>query len=234
MKVFKQLQVVFLMGPPGAGKGTQAELLSDKLGFFHLETSKVLEAAFSGATRGAYVQVGKEKFFMRNEKVFWETGKLCSPPFVTQVMANKIAQLHKDGKSLVLSGSPRTVYEVERLFPFLLKLYGKRNLTLVVLTLSQEQSVYRNSHRRICALMRHPILWSKETAKLTACPLDGSPIQKRKGLDDPATIQVRLKEFETRTRPVLAYFAKKGVRPHKVNGDQPVVKVFENIQRVVL
>lgn len=221
------------MGPPGSGKGTQAELLSDKLGFFHLETSKILEASFSNAKKGEYVTVGKKKFFLKDEKVLWKSGKLMSPPFVTQLMQNNIQELREQGENLVLSGSPRTVYEVERLLPFLIKLYSKKNLTLVVLQLSEEQSVYRNSHRRVCELMRHPILYTKETEKLTHCPLDGSQIQRRKGLDDPSTVKVRLKEFQNRTRPVLQYFAENKIRVHEVNGDQSVAQVFENVQKAV-
>ena len=221
------------MGPPGAGKGTQAELLSDKLGFFHLETSKVLEASFSHAKKREYVAVGKDKFFLQDEKVLWKSGKLMSPPFVTQLMQNKIQELYEQGEGMVLSGSPRTIYEVEKLLPFIIKLYGNKNLTLVVLQLSEEQSIYRNSHRRICELMRHPILYTKETEKLTHCPLDGSAIQRRKGLDNPATIKVRLKEFQERTFPVLQYFVKQGIKPYRVNGDKSVAGVFMDVQKVV-
>jgi len=56
--------------------------------------------------------------------------------------------------------------------------------------------------------MRHSILFNDETKDLTICPLDGSKLVKREGLDDPKTIKVRLKEYAERTYPIFDYFEK--------------------------
>ena len=56
--------------------------------------------------------------------------------------------------------------------------------------------------------MRHSILFNKETENLTICPLDGSKLVKREGLDDPETIKVRLKQYKERTFPMVEYFEK--------------------------
>ena len=89
-----------------------------------------------------------------------------------------------------MTGSPRTLYEGKRIIPLLKKLYGTKNIKIILIKVSAEESIFRNSHRRICELMRHPILYTKETIKLTRCPLDGSKLIRRKGLDDPETIKV--------------------------------------------
>ena len=64
-------QVVILFGPPGSGKGTQAGLLSDKLNFYYLETSKLLEERFRLAKKGEYVAVEGKKYFLHKEKKSW-------------------------------------------------------------------------------------------------------------------------------------------------------------------
>jgi adenylate kinase len=144
-------------------------------------------------------------------------------------MNEKFKELYKEGKSLLLAGSPRTVYEAENELPVLQELYGKENIHIVLLELSEEQTLYRNSHRRICELMRHPVLYTKETEHLTICPLDGSKLLRREGLDDPETIKVRIKEYQERTFPVIAYFEQSGIEAQRVNADQSVAEVFKDI-----
>lgn len=225
----QDLQVVILLGPPGAGKGTQAELLSQKLNLTYIETSKIGEVKIRNAKEGEYVEIEGKKYFYEEEKKLWESGKLWDPPFVTSFMKDEFQKLFNDGKSLLLAGSPRTLYEGEQEIPFLEKLYGKEQIRVVLMELSEEQSLYRNSHRRICELMRHPILFNRETEHLTMCPLDGSMLLKREGLDDPETIKVRLGEYAERTFPLIEYFRNYGLRVSKVNADQSVAQVFSDI-----
>ena len=216
------------MGPPGSGKGTQADLLAERLNFFHLETSKILEEKFRGNLKGSILIEGKKYSFLK-EKKLWEEGKLCSPPFVTYLIIQKIKELKKAGKNLVLSGSPRTLYEAERVIPVLEKLYGKKNIKVFFLEISPKETIFRNSHRRICQLMRHPILYLKENEKLKRCPLDGSRLIKRGKLDKPETIKVRLKEYKERTFPVIEYLKKRKIKVEKINGSPPPAIVFEKI-----
>ncbi|TSC56346.1 MAG: adenylate kinase [Parcubacteria group bacterium Greene0416_39] len=229
MKAFNT-QVVILMGPPGAGKGTQAELLSEKLNLSYIETAKLLEAKFWNAKVNESMEgVDGNAYDLLHEKNLWATGILCSPPFVTAVLNEKFRELHKEGKGLLLAGSPRTLYEGEKELPVLEELYGKENIHIILLELSEEQTLYRNSHRRICELMRHPVLYTKETENLTICPLDGSKLLRREGLDDSETIKVRIKEYQERTLPVVSYFEQSGFEVQKVNADQSVADVFSDI-----
>jgi len=233
MKLSNKKTIVILFGPPGAGKGTQASLLADKLSLYYLETSKILEESFNKAKKGDFIKVGKEKYLLSNEKKLWSAGILCSPPFVTQLVKNKINELFKAGESLVLAGSPRTLYEGKEVTPFLKKLYGKENIKVVLIKLKGVDSIFRNSHRRICELMRHPILYNKETIHLTKCPFDGSKLMKRKGLDNPETIKVRLKEYKERTFPLVQLFEKQGLKVKEVSGAGSVAYVFDNILKAI-
>jgi len=229
MKPSKDKKAVILMGPPGAGKGTQASLLAEKFSFYYLETSKLLEDSFKNADDKEFITAGGKKYFLKEEKRLWETGVLCDPPFVSQLVKEKIKSLYDMGESIVLAGSPRTLFEGKALMPFLKKIFGKKNIKIVLINLSPKDSIFRNSHRRICQLMRHPILYNKETLKLTKCPLDGSDLMKRKGLDDPKTIVVRLKEYRQRTFPLVSYFKKEGFGAKTVSGAGSVSDVFSKI-----
>jgi len=234
-------QIIILFGPPGAGKGTQAELLADKLSLFYFETSKILEEKFRMAESRSsgtdsperIIKVEGKDYDIISEKNLWKEGKLCSPPFVTRLVEEKIKKVFEEGQNIVIAGSPRTLYEAERITPLLKDLYGKENIKVILIDISAEQTVFRNSHRRICELMRHPILWDKETENLTICPLDGSKLIKREGLDDPESIKVRLKEYEARTFPVFEYFGKEGIAVRKIKGEQSVANVFANILQIL-
>ncbi len=221
--------VVILMGMPGAGKGTQGTLLAEKFNLYYFETSKIIEKAIKNARKGDFVKVGSQKYYFSHEKKLWEDGVICSPPFVFSLVKKKIKELFKKDENLLLSGSPRTIEESEALMPLLEKLYGKKNIKIVLLQISAEESIFRNSHRRICALMRHPILYTPETKNLKRCPLDGSKLQRRKGLDDPETIKVRLREYQQKTFPLIKYFQKEGFSIKKINGKGSVEQVFKRI-----
>ena len=225
-------QVIILLGPPGAGKGTQAELLSDKLSLYYFETSKILEQEFKNPSEES-IEIDGEKFDVSNEKKLWEDGILCSPPFVTYLVMERVKKLAAEGESLVLAGSPRTLYEGERITPLLKELYGEENINVFLIDISAEQTIFRNTHRRICELMRHPVLYNKETENLKICPLDGSKLIRRKGLDDPETIKIRLKEYRERTFPLIELFGKQGIEVNKINGEQSVSDVHKEILKVI-
>jgi adenylate kinase len=233
MKPFNQKQIIILIGPPGAGKGTQAELLADKISLYYLETSKIIEANIMEAKEGDYEEVGGKKYFMVEERNRWKSGKLNTPEVVTFWLNEKIRELSKEGKGIIMAGSPRTLYEAENEAPVLKKEYGLKNIKVVLINLSAEQSIFRNSHRRLCQLMRHPILYIKETKNLTICPLDGSKFVRREGLDDPETITVRLKEYENRTLPLVDYLKKESFDVKEVNGEQSVADVFKDILKAI-
>jgi len=221
-------EIIVLFGPPGAGKGTQGELLADKLGLYYFETSKILEKEFNNSSQDI-IEVDGEKFESSKEKDFWKKGILCSPPFVAYLVKKNIKELAGQGKGLILCGSPRTVYESESIIPLIKELYGAENIKVVFLEIKPETTIFRNSNRRICDLMRHPILYNEETKDLKKCPLDGSLLVKREGLDDPETIKVRLEEYKNRTLPILEIFEKEGIEVHKVNGEQSPADVYRDI-----
>ena len=219
-------KAIIILGPPGAGKGTQANLLAEHLGLEHIETSKILEKVFR--ERKGSVKIDGKEYSFEKEIEMWKSGELCSPPLVVHLLQGKIKELALAQKSIVFSGSPRTLFEAEKIMPLLENLFGRKNIFIFFAKLSVEESVFRNSHRRICELMRHPILWNKEAENLKYCPLDGSKLIKR-GLDKPEIIKERCKVFEKRTRPILKWLREHGYEITEINAAPPVANIFKEI-----
>src|SRR3989344_597845 len=123
-------QVIIIFGPPGAGKGTQSELLSEKLGYYHLESSRVLERCFKAESPDKVFTVDGKDYKVGDEIASWKTGVLTSPPFITGLMMAEFKKLAADDKGFIMSGSPRTLFEAQKEMPVLTDLYGKENIKI--------------------------------------------------------------------------------------------------------
>lgn len=213
-------QAIILIGPPGAGKGTQAELLADDFGFFHFDTSQIIEERFRTAPADDPV--------IAQAKANYDAGKLVEPALVASWVIDKIRALGIGGTSIVFSGSFRTNTEAAEELPVLQEVYGAKNVHIVNIEVGEEESVKRNSGRRVCKVNRHPIPNFPEFANITACPKDGSEIVTR-SLDVPETIRVRYATYQEQTKPVVAYFEGQGYTVIRIDGEQPIRKVHEDI-----
>ena len=213
-------EVVIFIGPPGSGKGTQADLLMEEKGFFHLESSKVIEEKFKNAEPNDPV--------IFREMTLWRTGKLNSPELVREWILERVRQAASEGKSIVFSGSPRTLYEAEGEMPVLEEMYGPTNVHVLHLWVSEERSIERNSKRRICKANRHPIPNLPEYEHITVCPKDGSELVTR-ALDTPETIKVRLVEYANRTAPIIDFLKKLGYTITDIDGDNTIEAVHHHV-----
>lgn len=213
-------EVIILVGPPGAGKGTQAEMLAEKFGLFNFETSKIIEEKFKNADPSDEV--------ISAEKENWKAGKLVTPKLVFEWIMDKVRELAGEGKGIVFSGSPRTLYEAENELPIFENLYGKDKIEAINIKLTEGESIKRNSKRRICEKNRHPIPNFPEFENITECPKDDSPIITRL-LDNAETIKVRYKTYLAETEPVLAFLRERGYHILEIDGEQPIDSVFNDI-----
>ena len=215
------LQVVVFIAPIGAGKGTQSEMLAQKFGFFHLETSKLLEEQLVHST-------SKDPDIVEAQRLY-HARQLITPALVAKIVMTEIESLHRQGLSIVFSGSFRTVEEAEKEIILAEKLYGRENVSFFYVTLSEEEAVKRNSGRRICQAKRHPVPDFPQYREITACPFgDGSPLIKR-SLDHPEAIRERYAVFLKETYPVLDFVKKRGYEMATINGEQSIEKVSEDI-----
>lgn len=213
-----------IYGAPGAGKGTQANLLAWAKGFIHFDTGKYIENAI------LYNPDFKNDEIVQIERKNFEAGVLFTPSWTLGVVSEATRKIAKAGFNIVYSGSPRTVYEAfgdskhDGLIKILEKAYGKKNIFVVLLKVRPESSIFRNSNRKVCSVCATPILYSEETHKHRNCPLCGGKLRTRT-LDKPEIIKTRLKEYENRTKPITVEFKKRGYKILEVNGEPAPDKV---------
>ncbi len=206
-------EAVIFYGPPGAGKGTQAELLARRFYFMHFDTGRYLEQEIYNSDKldDPEWQEAKEKF---------ESGELIDPKFVLDRVVEATESMAEAGVSIVYSGSPRSVYEAfgkdggSGLMKVLVEKYGKDNVQVVFLDISEEETMARNSTRRVCSVCGLPILGE---SKLETCAFCGGEAKVRT-LDNPETIKERIKEFKKVTLPVLDELKKKDFSVYEIDG----------------
>ncbi len=216
-------KLIILIGPPGSGKGTQAEMLAEKLGLFHLQTSKLGEAKINNP------ELVKNNLEIAEAKQLYDSGKLWPHTWTASLVIEKVEEMASLGKGIVLDGSPRVIHEAVLEMPIMKALYGSDNIKIFEIKLSDEESFKRNSHRRICKLNQHPIPNFPEFENITACPKDGSEIIVRT-LDDPEVIKKRYQVYLSETEPIIDFLIKEGYNLVTINGEQPI----EDVQRDIL
>jgi len=224
--------LIIFLGAPGSGKGTQTILTAEKFKLLRVEMSKLLERHLANAKPGEKIVANGTDYLIEDQMKRWQEGFLVEAPVVSKILEQELKALLERGESIILDGFPRSVEQMEFVMEFLDKEIGKDRMLIFYLNVGEEASLQRNSHRRICELMRHPVLSHPDTEKLTICPLDGSRLINR-ALDDPEVIKVRLQEFRKQTLPLLDYFEKEGVVIHRINGEQSIVDVFGEISWIM-
>ena len=214
-------KAVFLMGPPGAGKGTQAELISDKFGLIHLDTGRYLELLFN-----------ENRMPLKIRKEF-KQGDIVNPFWVLKVFKELIKRIGGIGFGIVFSGSLRTVFEAfgdgknKGIILALVDSYGKKNILVFELDIPPEVTILRNSKRKICSVCGKPHLLG---AALRNCPFCGGKLIRRVQ-DKPSIIKNRLKEYKERTKPVLKRMRADGFKVIKIDGRPKATIIFNRISR---
>ncbi len=217
---------IIIYGPPGAGKGTQANLLADHLGAIHFDTGRYLEEYVNDPKNQ------KSKITQREKKLF-NDGKLLTPSFVLNIVKNKTKTIARANFGIIYSGSPRTIYEAEGLLPVLEKLYKKSNIFVFILKVPAEVSLKRNSNRLVCSICGYTLLSRYYPVKNPKnCPVCAGKFYRRT-LDKPEVIKVRLKEYENRTKPIFELTKKRKYKVVEIDGTPAPYKVFQKISRIV-
>lgn len=224
-----QKQAVIIFGPPGSGKGTQAELLAKKYDFIHFDTGRYLENLF----RNLNLKIASKQIW--HEKKLWDTGKLETPSFILGITGEATRKISKADFNIVYSGSPRTVYETIGdsrhlgLLKILSDIYKKENIKIFQIQVKELTSIKRNSNRMVCSVCGLPVL---ADSKSKHCAFCAGPLRKRT-LDDPNVIKVRLKEYSERTLPIINEYKKVGLKINIIDGEPAPYKVFEQIEKIL-
>jgi len=219
-----QKQAIFIFGTPGAGKGTQANLLEWTKGFYHFDSGKELRALLHDPQR-------QNDPLIQREIKLNESGKLNTPRWVLGMFKKEARKISKAGMSIVYSGSPRTMYEafgtgkVVGLVPFLQKQYGAQNITAFYLEIDPAVAAARNKIRRTCTVCTNPVLGD---APVTTCPICQGELKIRVD-DNPETYKIRYHEYTTRTLPILDELEKNGIEINKIDASQKPPAIFTQI-----
>jgi adenylate kinase len=191
--------VIILLGPPGAGKGTQARMLEEDFGLVQLSTGDLLRAAVVAGT-----DAGKQA------KAVMEAGQLVSDDIVLAILKDRMAQPDV-AKGVILDGFPRTTGQAAAL-DRLLAGAGQSVTAAISLEVDDEAMVARVSGRFTCAACGEGY---HDTFKLPAtagvCDKCGGTEFKRRADDTAETVRERLTAYHAQTAPLIAHYERQSV-----------------------
>lgn len=191
--------VLILLGPPGAGKGTQARVLEEKFGLVQLSTGDLLRAAVAAGT-----EAGKAA------KAVMEAGDLVSDDIVIAILRDRLAEPDV-AKGVILDGFPRTTVQAEALDKLLAE-SGQKINAAVSLDVDDAAMVTRISGRYTCAKCGEGYHDSfKQPAQDGVCDKCGGTEMKRRADDNAETVASRLEAYHAQTAPLIAYYGDKQV-----------------------
>jgi adenylate kinase len=207
---------LILVGPPGAGKGTQAERLVEDFDLPYYATGDILRHAVKEGT-----DLGKKA------KEYMDRGDLVPDDVISAVIMERIdSDEARDG--FLLDGFPRTVGQADVLERGLGKL-GRRLTAALLLDVSDEEVIKRLSGRRMCVKNGHLYHVDYDPPKREGvCDQDGSRLIQRDD-DKPETIQRRLDVYHEQTQPLVDYYEDRGLL-RRFDGGRPPGEVHDHIR----
>ncbi len=207
--------VIVLLGAPGAGKGTQAQVLSRRLGIPHLASGDLLRAAVAART-----PVGREA------ESYMNRGQLVPDDVIVRVFLDRLAE-GDAAHGAILDGFPRTAGQAAALDRAL----GEREARVdvaVLIDVPAEELVRRAAGRRICEANGHVYnVVSNPPRQPGVCDLDGSPLVQRADDDEP-TVRARLAQQLAPLDDVVAHYRAAGIL-RTVDGLRPIEAVTEAV-----
>ena len=186
--------VIILLGPPGAGKGTQARMLEEDYGLVQLSTGDLLRAAVAAGTAAG-----------RKAKAVMEAGQLVSDDIVLAILKDRMAQPDV-AKGVILDGFPRTGAQAAALDGLLAET-GARVTAAISLEVEDEAMIARVSGRYTCAACGegyHDTF--KQPASAGTCDKCGGTAMKRRADDNAVTVRARLQAYHAETAPLIAHY----------------------------
>lgn len=210
---------IILMGPPGAGKGTQAEYLVEHYNIPHISTGDMFRAAIKNQT-----QLGLKA------KEYMDSGALVPDEVTIGIVAERLAQADC-ANGFLLDGFPRTVAQADALS----KILNDLNTALdgiINIEVDEKTLLERLTGRRICEQCgaTYHTVFNPPTQE-GICDKCGGELYQRSD-DNLETAQNRLKVYNAQTEPLIAYYSEQGLLK-RIQGDQPIEQVFRDIVNVL-
>ena len=210
---------IILLGPPGAGKGTQAARLQATRGMVQLSTGDMLRHA-----REAGTPVGLQV------REVMDRGELVSDAIVSALIGEHLDAI--DGKGAIFDGYPRTLAQAEAL-DLLLNQRGRKLDYVIELVVDEDELVRRICGRFTCANCGAPYHDEFKRPQVEGvCDVCGSTEFKRRPDDNEETVRTRMAEYRAKTAPILPYYEERGlVRP--VDGMASVEQVAAAVDAIL-
>lgn len=210
---------IVLLGPPGAGKGTQAQIIAEKYELVHVSSGDLFRENLKKET-----ELGKlaQSFMSRGELV---------PDDVTIAMVRDRLSQPDCCNGALLDGFPRTPAQAEALATMLAEFNGTVNLVPYIFV-PEEVLVERLSGRWTCRAHGH-VYHEKFNPPVEAgiCDIDGSELYQRED-DKPETVKNRIKVYQEQTAPLIAYYQEKGLLAN-IDGTKPIEKVTSDLLQAI-
>lgn len=209
---------IVMLGPPGAGKGTQAEILAQKLGLVHVSSGDLFRENLSNQT-----ELGKLA------QTYMTKGELV-PDNVTIAMVKERLSRPDCAKGAVLDGFPRTPAQAEALDKILAELNSKVDVVPLI-SVPNDVLVERLSGRWMSKSGRvYHALYNPPKVKWVD-DIDGTPLYQRED-DKPETVQRRIDVYYEQTAPLIDYYRQVGLLV-EIDGTQEIEKVTEDILKAI-
>lgn len=211
---------IILLGPPGAGKGTQASRLENERGMVQLSTGDMLRAAVKAGT-----PVGLKA------KAVMESGQLVSDEIVSGIIGERLDQPDTK-KGVIFDGYPRTAAQADALDALL----AERGRTLdhvIELEVDEDALVDRITGRFTCAKCNEGYHDRFKQPKVSGvCDVCGSTEFKRRPDDNEQTVRTRMAEYRAKTAPILPIYEARGL-VHRVDGMADIDDVTAAIEKIL-
>ncbi len=209
---------IVLLGPPGAGKGTQGVVLSKSYNIPHISTGDILrEAVKSGTPMG------------KKAKAFMDKGELVPDEVVVGIVVDRLGK-NDTKKGYILDGFPRTLNQAEALDAALEKITSGIDMALYF-EIPENIAIERLTGRRVCKSCGANFHIKNIPTKIEGiCDKCGAELFQRPD-DKLETVKNRLKVYELQTEPLIEYYTKKGILK-KVSGALDVKDLFKELCQV--
>ncbi|NGZ78055.1 adenylate kinase [Saccharibacillus alkalitolerans] len=210
---------ILFMGPPGAGKGTQAQVIVDAFGIPHISTGDAFRLAIKEGT-----PIGVKA------KEYIDQGLLVPDDVTNGIVRERLSQPDCD-KGFLLDGFPRTLLQAEALDVLLLE-SGRKLDHVINLNVDPEKLLVRITGRRICKTCgtTYHVIFNPPKQE-GVCDKDGGELYQRPD-DNEESVRTRLEEYASKTAPLIDYYANKGLL-RQIDGDQEIGTVSEGILSVL-
>jgi len=206
---------LLIMGPPGAGKGTQAEMLAKELNIKNISTGDMFRAAIKQGT-----EMG------RKAKEYMDMGELVPDSVVVGIVKDRLNQ-PDCARGFLLDGFPRTVVQAEALEETL-ETMGRTLDGVINISVPRDKIIDRLTGRRICrdCGASYHVKYNPPV-KAGVCDACGGELYQRSD-DNEAVVNNRLDIYESKTEPLIDFYGKRNLLKN-VNGDQDIKNVLSDI-----